>query len=91
MLDLKDSELQWVIKHLGHSIDVHQTYYRCLENVIEKAKVAKLLVLCDEGRMGKFVGKKIEDIRFEGLCLPNVIVQKLCYYFVQKKVIGSTL
>lgn len=67
MLDLKDVELQWVVKHLGHSMEVHQTYYRCLESVIERAKVAKLLILCDEGQLAKYSGKRLDEVTLDGM------------------------
>jgi len=28
VLDLKENQLQWVIKHLGHTMDVHKLHYR---------------------------------------------------------------
>ena len=66
MLDLKESEMNWVIKHLGHSMNVHETHYRLLNSTIERAKVAKLLLLIDNGKASQFIGKKLEDVRFEG-------------------------
>ena len=28
VLDLKENELQWVLNHLGHTLDVHKIHYR---------------------------------------------------------------
>ena len=66
MLDLSDGELQWVIKHLGHSMDVHMHYYRNIQSTIEKAKIAKLLILSEKGDFSKFVGRQLESIDLEG-------------------------
>ena len=67
MLDLSDAELQWVVTHLGHSMDVHHTHYRCMQSVIERAKVAKLLILCDNGKMSNYAGKKLDEINMDGV------------------------
>ncbi len=47
------------IGYLGPTMDVHQTYYRNLCSVVE-AKVAKLLILSDQGMITKFAGKTLE-------------------------------
>ena len=66
MLDLKDNEVGWVLKHLGHSMNVHENYYRMMHSVIERAKVAKLLILSDMGKVGEYAGKNIDQINFDG-------------------------
>ena len=47
-------------------MDVHETYYRSLSSTIERGKVAKLLVLADEGRIGKYSGQSLSEIEFDG-------------------------
>ena len=66
MLSLSEQESVWMFKHLGHSMNVHEMFYRQHSDVLEKAKVAKLLILADSGKMENFLGKKLEDINFEG-------------------------
>jgi hypothetical protein len=63
---LSDSHIKAVTKHLGHSLQVHDTYYRTLSNVVEKGPVAKLLILAERGKLGQFAGRTMEDISFEG-------------------------
>ncbi len=41
-------------------MDVNQTFYT-LSTTIERAKVAKLLVLADQGHLGQFRGKSLDD------------------------------
>ncbi|XP_071944678.1 uncharacterized protein [Antedon mediterranea] len=57
ILNLKESQLDWLADHLGHSINVHRDYYRLSTPTIELTKVAKLLIAIDNGNVGKFVGK----------------------------------
>lgn len=66
-MNVSDGELQWVVKHLGHTLNVHQTYYRVTSDVVEKAKLSKLLILADEGKVGQFVGKRLADVSYEGI------------------------
>ena len=35
VLSLDDTEMQWVVKHLAHTMNVHQTYYRVMSATIE--------------------------------------------------------
>ncbi len=67
--------MKWVTKHLGHSLDVNQTFYTLLSTTIERAKVAKLLVLADQGQLGQFRGKSLQEIDFEGiLCFAVILI-----------------
>ena len=66
MLDLTTNEMEWVASHLGHTMDVEKTYYRMMSGAIEKAKIAKLLLLADSGSLDKFHGKKLSDLSFDG-------------------------
>ena len=67
VLDLTTNEMEWVASHLGHTMDVEKTYYRMMSGAIEKAKIAKLLMLADCGRLDKFQGKKLSDLKFDGM------------------------
>lgn len=66
LLNLKDHELDWVAKHLGHNILVHRQYYRLQEDVVELSKVSKLLLMLDQGKIKDFVGKSLDDIDING-------------------------
>ncbi|XP_069109552.1 uncharacterized protein [Argopecten irradians] len=67
VLDLKENELNWVLNHLGHTLDVHKIHYRCTSDVLEKAQIAKILLLQDHGLMGKYHNKTLTDIQLEDL------------------------
>ena len=51
---------------MGHSLNVHQEYYRQMSTVIECGKIAKLLILADSGAPGNYAGKRLQDINYEG-------------------------
>lgn len=65
-MSLSTNEMDWVAEHLGHSIDVQKNYYRMMSTTIEKTKIAKLLILADNGTIDQYKGKRIEDIEVEG-------------------------
>ena len=67
IVDLTDSELEWLARHLGHDVRVHRDYYRLHEHTIELSKVSRLLLAVDEGNAAKWAGKKLEDIALEGI------------------------
>lgn len=62
ILDLKENELDWLARHLGHDITVHREYYRLHESTIELAKVGKILSTVDEGKTQHWAGKSLDDI-----------------------------
>lgn len=61
MLDLKSNELDWLATHLGHNIAVHREYYRLPMNVVEVAKVGKLLTAVEKG-VQKYSGRSLDEI-----------------------------
>ena len=66
VLSLKNTELDWLARHLGHDIQVHREFYRLHESTIEIAKVSKLLLTVDQGETRKFVGKSLAEIDLNG-------------------------
>ena len=66
VLALKETEVDWLARHLGHDIRVHREYYRLHESTIEIAKVSKLLLAVDSGSTEKWIGKSLEDIDING-------------------------
>ena len=58
--------MEWVADHLGHTLDVERTYYRVMSSTLEKAKIAKLLILSDKGRLDEYHGKTLNELQFDG-------------------------
>lgn len=84
LLNLKDHELDWVAKHLGHNILVHRQYYRLQEDVVELSKVSKLLLMLDQGKIKDFVGKSLDDIDINGKFLTCILftssqIRRVCF------------
>jgi len=58
ILSLKETEVDWLARHLGHDIQVHRDFYRLNESTSEIAKVSKLLLTVDP-RGNKQICRKI--------------------------------
>lgn len=63
MLDLKENEVAWVADHMGHTVAVHEKYYKLPSDTIEIAKVGKMLYALEKG-LSNFAGKSIDEIEF---------------------------
>ncbi|KAL1448043.1 hypothetical protein WDU94_009847 [Cyamophila willieti] len=62
LLNLKENELDFIARHLGHDILVHRKFYRLQDDAVELAKVAKLLLMIDQGRIHEFVGQTLDNL-----------------------------
>lgn len=66
IIDLSESELEWLARHMGHDLAVHREYYRLHDHTLELSKVSRLLLAVDEGNAAKFQGKKLSEITVDG-------------------------
>ena len=58
LVDLKDTEREWLAEHLGHTLGVHKSHYRLQEPIIEMAQFGRLLIAVEAGKASNFCGKK---------------------------------
>lgn len=66
VFNLSESELGELARHMGHELSVHRRFYRLQDDVIELAKVSRLLLSVEEGKAAQFAGKSLDDINLEG-------------------------
>ena len=87
VLSLKEQEIDWLARHLGHDIRTHREYYRLHESTIEIAKVSKLLLAVDSGKAGELIGKSLDEIDIDGKIYAWMKVQSrlLCYIYQVSK------
>lgn len=58
------SELRMVADHMGHNLDIHTQIYKLQTSVIEKSKVARILIAMENGQTNnKWKGKQLEVIK----------------------------
>lgn len=52
---------------LGHDIEVHRSFYRLPQDTLQIARMGRLLTAFDNGTIGQYSGKRLEEIAvFEG-------------------------
>ena len=51
---------------MGHTLRVHETHYRSTSGLVERLDIAKLMLMQEGNLVGKFAGKSLNDITFEG-------------------------
>lgn len=62
VLNLNDTELDQLADFLGHDIRVHRQFYRLPEGTLQLAKISKILMALEQGRLSEFKGKTLDDI-----------------------------
>ena len=67
VMDISPQQQRYITEHLGHSLNVHDLYYRATSDVIERLDMAKILMLLDNGNIGNYKGRRIENIDMEGI------------------------
>ncbi|KAK1876610.1 Flotillin-like protein 6, partial [Dissostichus eleginoides] len=62
VLNLKDNEMDILANFLGHDIHVHRQYYRLPEGTLQLAKVSKVLLVLEQGRLSDFKGMSLDQM-----------------------------
>jgi len=69
VLDMRPNELSLLCRHMGHSIHVHEDFYRLPSHTLELAKVSKLLMAVEGGNLNELTGKTMNDLDLDDI--PN--------------------
>ncbi|MED6245114.1 hypothetical protein ATANTOWER_031603, partial [Ataeniobius toweri] len=62
VLNLKKNEMDQLATFLGHDIRIHREFYRLPESTLQLAKVSKLLIAMEKGKLSDLQGKGLDDI-----------------------------
>ena len=65
VLNLQNTELDQLADFLGHNIDVHRKHYRLPEGTLQIAKISKILLALEQGRLGEYKGKNLDQIHID--------------------------
>jgi hypothetical protein len=66
IVNLTSGEQEWLSNHLGHEVHIDKDYYRTNDAVLEIAKISRLLMVAESGKMAQYAGKSLSDIGIEG-------------------------
>lgn len=78
VLNMSNTEMDQLANFLGHDIRVHREYYRLPEKTLQLAKVSKLLMALEQGRVAEFHGKTLDEVEID----PDGKFFCLCFSFV---------
>ncbi|XP_078790071.1 uncharacterized protein LOC105358446 isoform X3 [Oryzias latipes] len=62
VLNMTDTEMDQLANFLGHDIRIHREFYRLPEKTLQLAKVSKVLMALEQGRLAEFHGKNLDEI-----------------------------
>ncbi|XP_052214427.1 uncharacterized protein LOC127833293 isoform X2 [Dreissena polymorpha] len=65
ILNLSKNDLEVLARFMGHDINIHRSFYRLPQEIIEVARMGCLLTAFNKGTIGQFSGKSIDDIDLE--------------------------
>nr|XP_061841374.1 uncharacterized protein LOC133622559 isoform X1 [Nerophis lumbriciformis] len=62
VLNMTDTETDQLANFLGHDIRIHREFYRLPEKTLQLAKISKVLMALEQGRLSEFHGKNLDEI-----------------------------
>lgn len=66
LLSLDQTELEQLSQFMGHSLHIHMDYYRLPVDVVQIAKVSKILFAVESGKSVTCHGGSIDDVQISG-------------------------
>ena len=58
--------MNWNRSAAGQTTKMNKLHYRASSALIERIKISKLMLIEENSLVGKFAGRKLSDIQFEG-------------------------
>ncbi|CAH0563179.1 unnamed protein product [Brassicogethes aeneus] len=65
ILELSPNDIEQLATFMGHTKDIHKQVYRLPDDIYQTAKIAKLLVLMENGKAGQYKGKSLDEIEMD--------------------------
>lgn len=62
MFNMTEGDIEQLATFMGHTMGIHKKSYRLPDDVYQTAKIAKLLILMENGTAANFKGKSLDDI-----------------------------
>ncbi|XP_020362082.1 uncharacterized protein LOC109908065 isoform X1 [Oncorhynchus kisutch] len=62
VLNLNDNDMDLLADFLGHDLQMDNKYYRLPEGTLQLAKITKVLMAMEQGRLNEFKGKGLDQI-----------------------------
>ncbi|XP_074540059.1 uncharacterized protein LOC141806728 isoform X2 [Halichoeres trimaculatus] len=62
VLNMTNTEMDQLANFLGHDIRIHREFYRLPEKTLQLAKISKVLMALEQGRLAEYHGKNLDEI-----------------------------
>ena len=62
VLSLQPNELDSLATFMGHDLRVHTEYYRLPNDIMQIARISKIFLAAEKGKIAEFAGKELKDI-----------------------------
>ncbi|XP_043240083.1 uncharacterized protein LOC122390816 [Amphibalanus amphitrite] len=62
LLNLRENEIDQLAAFMGHDIRVHREYYRLPDATTQVAKLSKMLLLMESGKLQRMQGKNLDEL-----------------------------
>lgn len=63
--DFESQHLEVLATFMGHDINIHRSFYQLPQEIIEVARMGRLLTAFNKGTIGQFSRKSIDHINLE--------------------------
>lgn len=65
ILNLKEHEMDQLASFMGHDIRIHREFYRMSDDTVHLAKISKLLLAFESGKISDYKGKSLDEINLD--------------------------
>lgn len=65
IFSMNENDLEQLATFMGHTLGVHRSSYRLPDDVFQTAKIAKILLLMEQGSLSDFKGKTLDEINVD--------------------------
>lgn len=62
MFNMSEGDIEQLSTFMGHTTGIHKKSYRLPDDVYQTAKIAKILILMENGKAANFKGKSLDEI-----------------------------
>ena len=67
---MDSTELKTVADHMGHDLSIHMNIYRDQCSILQRTKLARLLIAMENGMVSRYAGKSLNEIDLDGKLFP---------------------
>lgn len=65
ILNLKEHEMNRLAAFMGHDIRIHREFYRMSDDTVHLAKISKLFLAFESGKISDYNGKSLDEINLD--------------------------